>query len=186
MKIIVGLGNPGDRYADTRHNVGFAVLDRLAERLGVSFGRKKYSGIIAEGAFESERVLLVKPQTYMNNSGVCVARALRYQSAGPGDLLVVVDDVNLPLGKLRVRMKGSAGGHNGLKSIAQHLGSTDFARLRLGVGRRGGGDLTGHVLGSFGKRERAEVDRMVSDAAEAALVFVPDGIEKAMNAFNGT
>lgn len=186
MKIIVGLGNPEDRYADTRHNVGFAVLDRLAERLAAPSGRSKYSGIVTAGVVEGERVLLVKPQTYMNNSGVCVARALRYQSAVPGDLLVVVDDVNLPLGSLRVRIKGSAGGHNGLKSIAQHLGHTDYARLRLGVGRRGGGDLTRHVLGTFAKRERADVDQMVDDAVEAALVFVTDGVHEAMNAFNRT
>ena len=185
MKIIVGLGNPGQRYRNTRHNVGFRVVERLAGRLGSDFTREKYGGLVAEAVHRGHRLLLLKPLTYMNESGRCVARAVRYRAAAPDELLVVVDDVNLPLGKLRLRPQGSPGGHNGLKSIAQHLGGQGFPRLRLGVGRQGvGPGLTDHVLGSFAAEERPQVADMVNRAVEAVVRVLADGVEQAMNDFN--
>ena len=185
VKIIVGLGNPGRRYRNTRHNVGFRVVERLAARLGADFGREKYGGLVAEAVHRGHRLLLLKPLTYMNESGRCVARAVRYRAVAPDELLVVVDDVNLPVGKLRLRSQGSAGGHNGLKSIAQHLGGHGFSRLRLGVGRqRVGAGLTDHVLGSFASEERAPVEDMVERAVDALLCVLADGLQQTMNDFN--
>lgn len=185
MKILVGLGNPGSQYRFTRHNAGFLVLDRLAERLALPFGRERFGGLFAKGQCEGCDVVLLKPLTYMNRSGECVGQALRYTNAAPEDVLVVVDDVNLPLGRLRVRSDGSAGGHNGLKSIIEHLGSDAFPRLRIGVGQgRQGATLTGHVLGTFAQDEMPEMERAVDRAADAAVTFVVKGLGPAMNAFN--
>ena len=185
MKIIVGLGNPGQRYRNSRHNVGFRVVERLAARLESAFTREKYGGLVAEAVYGGRRLLLLKPLTYMNESGRCVARAVRYRAVAPNELLVVVDDVNLEVGKLRLRPQGSAGGHNGLKSITQHLGGQGFPRLRLGVGRAGVGvGLTEHVLGSFCAEERPEVEDMVDRAVAAVMCVMSDGVEQAMNDFN--
>jgi PTH1 family peptidyl-tRNA hydrolase len=186
VKLIVGLGNPGPRYRGTRHNIGFNVLDALAGRLGAAFSQEKHKSLLAKAQHGAEPLLLQKPMTFMNLSGTAVAAAARnkvheYES----DLLVVVDDVNLPLGRLRFREDGSAGGHNGLKSIIAHLGTQDFARLRIGVGGHGpGGSMTDHVLGSFRPEERAELARTVDDAVEGILLFVDRGIGPAMNEFN--
>lgn len=161
------------------------VLDRLAERLGGVFDREKYHGLVAEADYAGERLLLLKPQTFMNNSGESVARAVRYKGLEPADVLVVVDEVNLPLGCLRVRASGSAGGHNGLKSIIERLGSVEFPRLRLGVGEPGlSGDLTGYVLGSFTPDQRDALDKMVTCAVDAALCWISEGVSAAMNKFN--
>jgi len=185
VKIIVGLGNPGPQYRNTRHNVGFRVLDRVARRLDASFAKEKYGGLVAEAAYLGHRLSLLKPLTYMNQSGRCVARALRYRAAAPDDLLVVVDDVHLALGKLRLRLQGSAGGHNGLKSIGQHLGTEQFPRLRLGVGHPGdSGALTNHVLGAFRDEEQAQVDDLLERAAEAVLCVLARGVAQAMNECN--
>lgn len=186
MKLIVGLGNPGPRYRQTRHNVGFMVLDRLAGRLGVSSWREKFSAEAAEASHAGERLLLLKPQTFMNLSGVSVAKAARNNAEDlTRDLLVIVDDVNLPLGRLRLRGGGSAGGHNGLKSLIEHLATQEFARLRIGVGDREGPEgLADHVLGKFRPDEVPEVERAVDRAADAALSFVEHGLERAMNAYN--
>ena len=185
MNIIVGLGNPGAQYRHTRHNVGFMVLDRLADQLGAAFTQEKYGGLIGKSATSTGCALLIKPLSYMNNSGECVARALRYTESDPADLLVVADDVNLPLGKLRIRPEGSAGGHNGLQSIIDHLGAQDFPRLRLGVGQREAGqDLVGHVLGTFSMEEQPLRDEMVARAVDAVRAYLADGIERAMSAFN--
>lgn len=186
MRIIVGLGNPGLKYRNTRHNLGFVVLDRLAERLGTTFLREKYGGLVAETARGEARALLVKPLTYVNNSGDCVARALRYKGLTDlSALLVVVDDVNLPLGRLRIRAGGSAGGHKGLKSIIERLGDDGFARLRLGIGEnRTEGDLMSYVLGKFTPEERHRVDEMIPRAVDAALHYLDEGVEWAMSAFN--
>ena len=185
MKIVIGLGNPGARYKDTRHNVGFAVLDRLAGRLDADFSQEKYGGLIARTARAGEPLLLIKPLTFMNNSGDCVARALRYTETDPGSMLVIADDVNLPLGRLRFRRDGSAGGHNGLKSIIERIGGQDFPRLRIGVGLgSSGGGLVNHVLGPFTAEERVQRDEAVDRAVEAALAYVDDGITRAMNEFN--
>ena len=183
MKAIVGLGNPGAKYRGTRHNIGFAVLDELARRAGVDFDAAPVEAIIAR--WRARDTLLVKPMTFMNASGEAVGGLLRYFKIEPVDLLVIVDEVQLPLGKLRARSRGSAGGHNGLKSVIAHLGD-EFARLRLGVGR--GDDrrnLADHVLTRFDKDEGAEVDRMIARGADAAETFVISGIAAVMNQFNG-
>jgi peptidyl-tRNA hydrolase, PTH1 family len=198
MKAIIGLGNPGPKYHGTRHNVGFAVLDELAKRAAVNFESAPVEALVARwrqprGAGEEEDVvvLLGKPMTFMNASGEAVGGLLRYFKIDPADLLVVVDEVQLPLAKLRARARGSAGGHNGLKSVIAHIGE-EFSRLRLGVGRgpdAGDGrvqrDLADHVLSRFDADERAEVDRMIARAADAAEVFVAGGIAPVMNQFNG-
>jgi len=185
VKIIVGLGNPGPRYRNTRHNVGFAVLDRLADTLGVEITRERHEGLLVSASWHGEKVLLVKPMTFMNRSGDCVAAVVRNRIDDMANLLVVVDDVNLPLGKLRIRASGSAGGHNGLKSIIERLGSQDFHRLRLGVGdERDGVDLAGHVLARFRPEERPEVEQMIGRAVEAAGCWIEAGVERAMAEFN--
>jgi PTH1 family peptidyl-tRNA hydrolase len=162
------------------------VLDRLAERLDGAFSREKYGGLIARTTRGGVPLLLVKPLTFMNNSGECVARVVRYTEADLGDLLVVADDVNLPLGKLRFRKGGSAGGHNGLKSIIERLGDEEFPRLRIGVGldTSPSGDLVQHVLGPFSADERPQRNEAVGRAVEAVLGYLDEGIARAMNAFN--
>lgn len=185
MKIIVGLGNPGSKYEGTRHNAGFLALDCLANRLNASFSKEKYGAIIAETRHSGDRLLLMKPMTFMNNSGLAIARAMRYTGAMPEDVLVLVDDVHLPLGRLRLRANGSAGGHNGLKSIIAHLGTQEFPRIRMGVGAvDDGGQLVRHVLGKFRVAERPEIERMTESAADAAIRVIEAGIERAMNEFN--
>lgn len=185
MKLIVGLGNPGTKYRDTRHNAGFRVLDRLAERLRAPFSKEKYHALVAEASPEGQRLVLMKPLTFMNKSGLAVSRAIRYTSVDLSDLLVVVDDVNLPLGRLRLRAGGSAGGHNGLKSIIAHVNSDEFPRLRLGVGAaEDPGAMVNHVLSTFAAAERPEVNEMIERATDAVMSFVTDGLEQAMNRFN--
>ncbi len=186
MKVICGLGNPGDRYRLTRHNVGFRVVDLLADRWGVSAGRVRDGAAVLELTRPEPvgRVLLVKPMKYMNLSGPPLRAALSRTNADPSaDLLVVSDDFNLPLGRLRLRSGGSAGGHNGLRSIIEALGTDDFARLRVGIGR--GGDDVDHVLSAF-KRSEAELVRdVIATAADAAELWLHEGVEAAMNRFNG-
>lgn len=184
MKLIVGLGNPGAKYRGTRHNIGFAVLDELAARWQVSFESAPVDALIAK-VRGADEVLLAKPLTFMNASGEAVGALLRYYKIEIADLLVVVDDVQLPLGKLRARVRGSAGGHNGLKSIVAHVGDA-FSRLRLGVGRGDPRrDLADHVLTRFDADEAAEVERATARAADAAEMFVTSGIGAVMNGFNG-
>jgi PTH1 family peptidyl-tRNA hydrolase len=185
VKAIVGLGNPGSQYKGTRHNVGFEVVDELARRESVGFESAPAEALIAKWRRPEGAVLLVKPLTFMNLSGQAVGELARYFKIEVADLIVVVDEVQLPLGKLRARTRGSAGGHNGLKSIIAHLGD-EFSRLRVGVGR--GGDqrnLADHVLSRFEKDEAAEVERMTARAADAAEMFITSGIEAVKNAFNG-
>jgi PTH1 family peptidyl-tRNA hydrolase len=194
MKAIVGLGNPGAKYRGTRHNIGFAVVDELARRAGIDFEsapvnaliarwRRRAAALPASGA--ADDVLLAKPMTFMNDSGQAVGDLTRYFRIGPGDLLVVVDDVQLPLGRLRARTRGSAGGHNGLRSVIAHAGE-DFARLRVGVGRGDSRrDLADHVLARFDSDESAEAERMIARAADAAEMFTTAGIAAVMNAYNG-
>lgn len=186
MKAIVGLGNPGAKYRGTRHNVGFEVADEVARRAAVAFESAPADALIAK--WRQADVLLVKPLTFMNLSGQAVGELQRYFKIEVVDLLVVVDDVDLPLGKLRARARGSAGGHNGLKSLVAHLGE-EFPRLRVGVGRgpdgEGRRDLADHVLSRFAAEERTEVERMTGRAADAAEMFITFGIAAVMNAFNG-
>ena len=186
MKLIVGLGNPGPKYRGTRHNVGFDVLDVLAGRHHVAFDSAPADALVARWRrLESDDALLAKPLTFMNNSGQAVGELLRYFKIAVGDLLVIFDEVQLPLGRLRARARGSAGGHNGLKSVIAHLGP-DVCRLRLGVGRGDARrDLADHVLARFDKDEAAEVERMTTRAADAAERFVTDGIAAVMNQYNG-
>jgi len=184
MKIIAGLGNPGTRYKNTRHNAGFAAVELAAGKLAAEFAREKYRALIAEARLDGERLLLMKPMTFMNLSGDSVARAVRYNSVGLDDLLVVVDDVNLELGRLRLRPGGSAGGHNGLKSIIERLGNDGFPRLRIGIGQSRGRVLRDHVLSTFAPDEKPVMKNAVERAAEAVLSFVKYGVERTMNDFN--
>jgi PTH1 family peptidyl-tRNA hydrolase len=183
MKLLVGLGNPGPKFRGTRHNIGFAVADELARRGGLEFDAAPVDALIAR--WRPRDTLIAKPLTFMNASGEAVGSLLRYFKIDPLELLVIVDEVQLPLARLRARARGSAGGHNGLKSIVQHLGE-DFARLRIGVGR---GDsrrgLADHVLATFDKDEAEEVERMTARAADAAETFIASGIAAVMNGFNG-
>ena len=184
LKAIVGLGNPGPKYRGTRHNVGFAVLDELSARRRVVFDSSPVEALVAKVRGENP-ALLVKPMTFMNLSGEAVGGLLRYYKIDAGDLLVIVDEAQLPLGKLRARARGSAGGHNGLKSIIAQLGE-EFARLRIGIGR---GDprreLGNHVLERFDPDEMVEVERATARSADAAELFVTSGIAAVMNAYNG-
>ena len=185
MKIIVGLGNPGSKYRNSRHNLGFRVVDAIAAHLGAGSCRSKHNGELVEVAHEGEKVLLVKPMTYMNNSGNCIAAVARNKIQSPEDLLIVLDDVNLALAKLRFRAGGGAGGHNGLKSAIERLGTNEFHRLRLGVGDdRSGGELSDHVLSSFRPEEKPKVSEMVAQASEAALCWVRLGIDDAAGGYN--
>jgi PTH1 family peptidyl-tRNA hydrolase len=183
--MIVGLGNPGKQYAGTRHNAGFAVIDEMARRASVGFESAPAEAVIAKWRRPDGMALLAKPLTFMNLSGQAVGELARYFKIDAADLLIVVDEVQLPLGKLRARARGSAGGHNGLKSVIAHLGDA-FPRLRIGVGRgEQQRDLADHVLSRFDKDEAAEVERMTTRAADAAEMFITSGIEAVMNGFNG-
>ncbi len=185
MKLIVGLGNPGRRYRGTRHNVGFDVLDELVRRHGAEFASAPADAMYAKARTLGDGALLAKPLTFMNLSGRAVAELLRYFRIEASDLLVVTDDVNLPLGRLRARARGSAGGHNGLRSLIDELGTMEFARLRVGVGRGDSSrDLADHVLDRFEADERSVVDASVQRAADAAEMFAIEGIERTMNVFN--
>jgi PTH1 family peptidyl-tRNA hydrolase len=187
VKLIVGLGNPGREYRDTRHNVGFLVVDEIARRHGLGWvsGPSQVAETLVAKKFGAEPLMLAKPLTYMNLSGDVVAGLARYFDVAIGDVLVVVDDADLPWERLRARARGSAGGHNGLKSVIERLGTTEFPRLRLGVGRgEGKRDLANHVLAKFERDERAELESFVARAADAAEMFAAEGISKVMNVYN--
>jgi PTH1 family peptidyl-tRNA hydrolase len=184
IRLVVGLGNPGDRYRSTRHNIGFMALDALAEKQGLAWQtEKKWKAIVAKSADGS--LVLAKPQTYMNLSGESVGPLVRYLKVPISGLLAVVDDMELPWGRFRLRPGGSAGGHNGLKSLIQHLGGQDFPRLRLGVGRPGDArDASDHVLGKFSPDEQAGLANVLDRATLCILAAHRQGLEAAMNAFN--
>jgi PTH1 family peptidyl-tRNA hydrolase len=186
VKLVIGLGNPGPQYRDTRHNVGFWVIDEVARRWGVSDnGRERFDTWNVRATHGGENVLLAKPLTFMNNSGFAVSRLAQYFQIEPHDMLVVIDEAALPLGRLRARREGSAGGHNGLKSIVEQLGGQGFPRLRVGVGRGDNRrDLADHVLSKFEPEERATIEAATLRAADAAEMFITDGIERVMNTFN--
>ena len=184
MKLIVGLGNPGREYEHTRHNVGFQVAEELARRHRVTLkNHAKWKARAAKIAEIGDGVLLAEPTTFMNLSGWSVREIAAFHKLAPSDLLVVVDDADLPLGRLRIRQSGSAGGHNGLKSIIQEIGTIEFPRLRVGVGRQPG-ELKNHVLGRFSDDERAHIDAAVKRAADAAELFATENILAAMNRYN--
>ena len=183
--IVVGLGNPGDRYRDTRHNIGFWCVDRLAGDHGIKLSRRQRRALIGEGVIEGRRIVLARPRTYVNRSGEAVAYLLTRYAVSPGQLLVVYDDMDLPLGKLRLRPSGSAGGHNGVKSIIDVVGSREFPRLRLGIGRPADGvHQVEHVLGTMSPDDRRGIDEAVERAADAVASVISEGITEAMNRFN--
>jgi peptidyl-tRNA hydrolase, PTH1 family len=187
MKLIVGLGNPGREYRDTRHNVGFMVVDEIARRHGLDWAMApaQVPDAFVVKKFGADPVLLAKPLTFMNRSGDAVAALSRYYDVAPADMLVVVDEVDLPFGRLRARVRGSGGTHNGLRSIVQRLGSQEFPRLRLGVGRGDARrDLADHVLSKFERDERDALEEFIARAADAAEMFVVDGIARVMNVYN--
>ena len=186
MKLIVGLGNPGAEYRDTRHNVGFTVVDELVNRWRVSDQwREKFEALQIKTMRGEDSVIVAKSLTFMNLSGRAVAGIAGFYKIEPADVFVIIDEAALPLGRLRARRDGGAGGHNGLKSIIEHLGTQSFARMRVGVGRGDGRrDLADHVLGKFEPAERDTVSAAVLRAADAAEMFVSEGIERVMNAFN--
>jgi PTH1 family peptidyl-tRNA hydrolase len=186
VKLIVGLGNPGPEYRDTRHNVGFMVADALVDRWRVSDQwREKFEALLIKTMVREESVVLAKPLTFMNLSGRAVAALAGFYKIDPSDIFIVTDDVALPVGRLRARREGGAGGHNGLKSIIQSLGLQAFPRMRVGVGRGDSRrDLADHVLGRFEADERDTVSAAVLRAADATEMFLSEGIERVMNAFN--
>ena len=185
MIIIAGLGNPGREYSGSRHNAGFASLDALAEKLGIRIEEKKFKGLCGKGMIGGDKVLLLKPQTYMNASGESVREAADFYKVDPEDILVIFDDISLEPGNLRIRAKGSAGGHNGIKSIIAHLGSQNFPRIKVGVGDKPKDmDLAAHVLGHFSREDAAIMQEAYQEAAEAAVMLLSEGIEPAMNRYN--
>lgn len=181
IRIIVGLGNPGRDYAETRHNVGFMVLDRLARRFGAEWKLDKArKGELAAGP----GVLLIKPHTFMNCSGECVGPIMRYYKFDPAQVLVIYDDISFPVGTMRLRAGGSAGGHNGMKSLIAHLGGEKFPRLRVGIGAPGQKEMVGHVLGKFAPDERPLLEESLARAEDATVLMLQEGVQAAANKFN--
>lgn len=184
MKLIVGLGNPGIKYARNRHNVGFMVLANLARRAQTEFQRQRFHAQLAEIQIESERVLLARPQTYMNLSGNAVGKLAAFYHLSRPSIIIVYDDLDLPLGKIRLRANGSSGGHHGMESIIHALGGNDIPRLRVGIGRPDPQQDVGHVLGNFHEDEMSVLDDVLERSADALRVWTLDGITRAMNQFN--
>lgn len=186
MKMLVGLGNPGPQYELTRHNIGFLVIDALADKVRVNSFKQQAGALVASVNYQGEKLLLVKPLTYMNLSGQAVGELARYYKIPAQDVLVIYDDLDSPFGQLRLRARGSSGGHNGIKSIISHLGTEEFPRLKVGIGRpRPGQSAADYVLEPFGSEEREALGRIIPAAVERVLVVVNKGIVAAMNEFNG-
>ncbi len=188
MFIIAGLGNPGKRYENTRHNVGFDAIDELVDRYRIPGSGVSHKAMVGKGIMEGQKVLLAKPLTYMNLSGEAIRGLVDYYKIDPeAELLVIYDDISLEPGNIRIRKKGSAGGHNGIKSIIAQLGTQNFQRIRIGVGEKPKNwDLADYVLGTFGKEDRPLVEEAIGNAAEAAAMIVQGKIDEAMNRFNRT
>ena len=186
MYIIAGLGNPTKEYEKTRHNAGFDAIDVLAEKHGIQITERKHKAFCGTGFIGGERVLLAKPQTFMNASGESLREAADFYKIRPEQVIVIYDDISLRVGQLRIRTKGSAGGPNGIKSIIAHLGSQDFPRVRIGVGAKPEQmDLAAYVLGHFTKTDRAVMEEAFQDAADAVRMMLADGADAAMNRYNG-
>ena len=186
MYVIAGLGNPGSRYERTRHNVGFQVIDRLAAEYGIEMNQKKHRALCGTGVIEGRKVLLMKPQTFMNLSGESIGEVVDYYRTDPEEeLLVIYDDIALDPGRLRIRKKGSAGGHNGMRNIILHLGTQVFQRIRIGVGAKPEGyDLADYVLSCFPEEEEKNMQEAYERAAQAAVLILTGGADRAMNEFN--
>ena len=188
MKLLVGLGNPGRDYAGHRHNLGFMVVDRLASRLGIALAQEKFEARIGQGDLDGQRVLLLEPQTYMNDSGAAVAAAARFYKVGLESLLVVHDELDLPFGWIQLKRGGGTGGHNGLESVVERLGEEGFARLRVGIGKPSGPNakerVVGHVLHDFSAEERIELPGLIDRAVEMAESWLTVGLAQAMNRHN--
>lgn len=186
MYLIAGLGNPTKKYEHTRHNIGFDVIDYLAEQYNISMSTRKFKGICGTGAVDGAKVLFLKPQTFMNLSGISVREAADFYKIDPArELIVIYDDIDLAPGNLRIRKKGSAGGHNGIKDIIAHLGTQEFLRIRVGAGAKAEGqDLVSHVLGRFSEEDRELVDNAVKNAADAIRLMVHGDTDAAMNQYN--
>jgi PTH1 family peptidyl-tRNA hydrolase len=185
MKLIIGLGNPGLKYINTRHNVGFKVINKLAKLINIKIRCRKYKSMIGSGKISGNEVILAKPMTYVNLSGEAVELLVRNFQVPLTELLVVYDDINLELGKIRIRKKGSAGGHNGMKSIIDKLNSQEFTRMRIGIGSPEHGiEVRDYVLSNFTKEEKKIIENTIEKAAQAAICIIKEGINVAMNKFN--
>lgn len=185
MYVVVGLGNPGPLYDGTRHNVGFRIIDMFAERHGININKTKYKGLVGEKRFCGEKVLFVKPMTYMNLSGECVGKILRFNKVPPQNVIVVYDDINFDVGKMRIREQGSAGGHNGIKSIISHMNTDEFIRIRFGVGTpKKGQDLADFVLGKFSDIEEQFLVKPLDRACDALECILMESVQNAMNNYN--
>ena len=184
MKIIAGLGNPGKEYENTKHNVGLLTIDILAEKYDIKVNKIKFKGLVGEGMIGTEKVILVKPQTYMNLSGQCIREIVAFYKLDMEDLVVIYDDIDLPMGNLRIRKKGSAGTHNGMRSIIYDLQDDGFPRVRVGIGGERKGDLANYVISGFSGDDRKLIEEAIVKAADAVTCLVEDGIDRAMVDYN--
>ena len=185
MKIIVGLGNPGKEYEKTRHNTGFIVLDKLSEKFNIEIKKEKSKALIGTGEINGEKVMLVKPQTFMNLSGEAVRGLVDFYKEDIENVVIIFDDIDLEIGKIRIKERGSAGTHNGMKSIVSHLGTEKFTRIKVGIGKpKGNIDLIGHVLGKFTEDELKTLENSTNNAVDAAIMIINNEISKAMNKYN--
>lgn len=184
MFLIVGLGNPGKEYEGTRHNIGFEFIDCLANKYNIDISRKKFKGVFGEGFINGTKVILLKPTTYMNLSGESIKEVIEFYKLNNDEVIVIYDDISLEVGKLRIREKGSAGGHNGIKSIIAHLGNEVFPRVKIGVGQPKG-DLVSHVLGKFSDVENKDLIKVIEASISAVEIMIKDGTKEAMNKMNG-
>ena len=184
MILIVGLGNPGKQYEQTRHNIGFDVIDYMANKYNIDVNREKFKGICGEGFIENKKVILLKPLTYMNLSGESIRELANFYKLEDDEIIVVYDDISLDIGRLRIREKGSAGGHNGIKSIIQNLGGDKFPRVKVGVGQPKD-NLVNHVLGKFSKEDREHIEKVIPVVSDAIVENVKNDAKESMNKFNG-
>lgn len=185
MYLIAGLGNPGKDYKGTRHNVGFDTIDLLSEKHGINLNKAKFNSLYGDGIIEGKRVFLMKPTTYMNNSGIAIREFLDFYKLDIDSLIVIVDDIDIDFGTIRIKKKGSAGSHNGLKSIIYHLIDDNFIRIKIGIGsKHEGEDLANFVLSRFSKEDRITIDKSVNYAADSVAMILRDGVDDAMNIYN--
>lgn len=184
MFLVVGLGNPGKEYDGTRHNIGFEAIDYISKKYNIDVNRTKFKGVFGEGFINGNKVVLLKPTTYMNLSGESIREAINFYKLEKEEVIVIYDDISLEVGKLRIREKGSAGGHNGIKSIIANMSTDIFPRIKIGVGQPKG-DLVSHVLGKFSKEEVQDLNEVIEASAKAVEIMIKDGTKEAMNELNG-